>query len=156
LQRRFLDVGRFFGAVGGWRGRDVVGPVGAVGAGESPTPDRRDASLFGFVFRAGVAKFLVEGDCALTELEDQAEVGVVGSFFGSKPALDAEEGDPGEEAVNLFRCGESASGCGEFGGGECFGLGLVSQAEWGIGSRGGGAATAAGWRGVSAAGERIS
>ena len=102
----------------GWRGRDVVGPVGTVGAGESPTHDRLDASLFGFVFQAGLAKFLVEGDCALTELEDQAEVGVVGSLFGSEPALDAEEGDPGEEAVDLFRGGESASGCGEFGGGE--------------------------------------
>lgn len=80
--------------MGGWRGRDVVGPVGAVGAGESPTHFGLVAGLFGFVFRAGVAKFLVEGDCALTELEDQAEVGVVGSFFGSKPALDAKEDDP--------------------------------------------------------------
>jgi hypothetical protein len=141
--------------VGGWRGRDVVGPVGAVGAGESPTHFGLVAALFGFVFRAGVAKFLVEGDCALTELEDQAEVGVVGSFFGSKPALDAKEDDPGEEAVDVFRRGESASRCGEFGGGEFFGWGLVAQAEWGIGGGGRGSAAAARGRGVNAAGERI-
>jgi hypothetical protein len=109
--------------------------------------------LFGFVFRALVAKFLMEGDCALAELEDQAEVGVVGRLFGSKPALNAEEGDTGEEVVDLFRRGESAGGCGEFGGGERFGLGLVSGAERGIG--GGGAAATAGERGVSAAWERI-
>ena len=95
----------------GWRGRDVVGEVGAIGAGESPTLHRIDASLFGFLFRAGIAKFLVEGDCTLPELEDQAEVGVVGGFFRSKPAFDAEVGDAGEETVDLFRNGESASGC---------------------------------------------
>jgi hypothetical protein len=105
----------------------------AVGAGERPAHDRLDASLFGFVFRAGVAKFLVEGDGALAELEDQAEVGIVGSLFGSEPALDAEEGDPGEEAVDLFRGGEGASGFGKCGRGERFGFGLVVETVWGIG-----------------------
>jgi hypothetical protein len=136
------------------RSTSEVGSV-AVGPGESPTHGRFDASLFGFVFRACVAKFLVEGDGALTELEDQAEVGVVGRLFGSEPALDAEEGDAGEEAVDLFRSGESASGCGEFGGGERFELGLVVLAERGIEFGGRGAAAATGRVGVSAAWERI-
>lgn len=63
------------------RSTPEVGSV-AVGAGETPLHGRIDASLFGFVFRAFVAKFLMEGDGALTELEDQAEVGVVGRLFG--------------------------------------------------------------------------
>jgi hypothetical protein len=121
--------------VAGWRGRHVVRIVGTVGAGESPTQGRLTASLLGFLFLAGVAEFMVEGDRALAELEDKAEIGVVGSLLGSKPALDAEEGDPGEEAVDLFRGGESASGCGEFGGGELFWLGLVAGAVRGIGER---------------------
>ena len=85
-------------------------------AGEPPT-ELRLASLFGFALSAFFAKFLVEGDGALTELEDQAEVGVVGRLLGSKPAIDAEECDACEEVVDLFRGGESASGGGEFGGG---------------------------------------
>lgn len=95
-----------------FRSSSEVGSI-AVGAGETPTEGRLAASLRRFLFLAGVAKFLVEeGDGALAELEDQAEISVVGSLFGSELALDTEEGDSGKEAVDLFRGGESASGCG--------------------------------------------
>jgi len=109
--------------------------------------------LFGLACGAVLAEFLVEGDFALAALEDLAHVGVGAGFLGSEASLDAEEGDAGEEAMDLLGIGEGAGGFGEFGDEEVFGLGLVGEAEFGTGGADGLGALASGGRAVLTAGE---
>jgi hypothetical protein len=111
------------------------------------------ADFLGFAFRAFLANFLVEGDFALAALEDLAKIGVGAGFLGSEAPLDAEEGDLGEEIVDLLGSGERAGGFGEFGDEELFGLGLVGEAELGTGGTDGLGAAASGGGEMLAAGK---
>jgi hypothetical protein len=86
-----------------------------------------------FTLLACVLEFLVIGDFAAGAEEILTEVGVDARFLGGDAPLDEEEGDLGEEAVDVFGRGEGAGGFGEFGGGELGGGGLVGAAKARIG-----------------------